>query len=65
MSQYIFTSREAVETLLAGKPSRKQLICRANTLQRLAEDCMRFFPLPSLHASLLADAKRCRERAKE
>lgn len=56
----IYTSRAEIDRLLSGKPSRYQLICRANAVQRLAEDCARFYPIQTLHKSLLDDVDRLR-----
>lgn len=58
----LFASRQSIDGLLAGQPSRYALVCRANALQRLAEDSERFFPWPALVASLRADIARIRER---
>ena len=61
MSRYeprVFVARKSVDVLLAGEPSRYQLVCRINAIRRLAEDCERFFPLPSLVASLQYDIAR-------
>ena len=60
-SPEVFVSRAAVQRLLAGKPRRYQLVCRASAVQRLAEDCARFFPWPALHASLMNDARALRD----
>ena len=60
----VFVARRNVDNLLAGNPTRSVLKCRANAVQRLAEDCERFFPWPALQASLMADVKRLRARAK-
>lgn len=57
-------SRAEIDRVLASSPSPYQLKCRANALQRLAEDCARFFPWPALQASLLADARRLRASLK-
>ena len=57
--------RSAKPPLSASRQSidgRYALVCRANALQRLAEDSERFFPLPALVASLRADIARIRER---
>lgn len=61
MNKALFTSHEAVNQVLASGASDAVLRCRAGALQRLAEDCARFFPWPALHSSLMADAKRCRD----
>ena len=59
----VFVARRNVDDLLAGNPTRGVLKCRASAVQRLAEDCARFFPWPALHDSLMADVKRLREAA--
>lgn len=64
MKKALFTTHEAVNIALRNGSSNETLRCRAGALQRLAEDCMRFFPWPALHASLMADAKRCRDAIK-
>jgi len=58
----VYASREAVDALLAGSPTRYQLLCRRNALQRLAEDCERFFPIPALVESLRNDIARLSDR---
>lgn len=58
----VFVARRNVDGLLAGNPTRSMLKCRASAIERLAEDCERFFPWPALHASLMADVRRLREQ---
>ncbi|GEM_PF-4331826 len=57
-------SREGIRRLLDGKPTPHTLRCRANAVQKLAEDIAHFSPWPALQQSLLADATMLRERAK-
>ena len=38
----VFVARKSVDVLLAGEPSRYQLVCRISAIRRLAEDCERF-----------------------
>lgn len=60
----IAASREGLARLLANNPTVYALTCRANLLQRAAEDSAKFYPRPALQKSLLADATMLRERAK-
>lgn len=60
----IAASREGIARLLANNPTPHTLRCRANAVQKLAEDIAHFSPWPALQKSLLADATMLRERAK-
>lgn len=56
----VFNARESIDKLIATRPSRKQIGIRIASLRRLIEDSERFFPLPSLVASLEQDIERLR-----
>jgi hypothetical protein len=60
----VSATREGIAHLLANNPTPHALKCRANLLQRVAEDSARFYPRPALQQSLLADATMLRARAK-
>lgn len=59
-----YVSRNSIDRLLASNPTPHTLRCRANAVQKLAEDIARFSPWPALQQSLLADATMLRARAK-
>ena len=57
-------TRYNVDRLIASDPTSHTLRCRANAVQKLAEDIAHFSPWPALQQSLLADATMLRARAK-
>lgn len=58
MMRHVPASREAVDALLAGRPTRIQIAHRRAALVRLLGDVEHFAPWPALAASLREDIAR-------